>query len=204
MELFDLLRDIGVFGLAMWFIQHLLTKSADRKLETYKTELSHKTREFQLSLDSKMELYKSELNLNNYKSTQVYERQLNVIIELHKKLVKLNREMQEMTSLLKLVAKDAEKEEWERIDKTGKSYNDFMHFYQDNIIFIPAETVTKINSIRNDYWSSFSEYTFGPKYGIKSEYTYEKSKAASERVEKEIQPALEQLIKDFRKLIGSD
>jgi len=93
MEIINLLRDLGIFGLAMWFIQLLLSKSANRKFEAYKTELDSKTREFQATLDSKMELYKAELNLQNYKSTQIYERQLDVIIELHKKLVKLNREM---------------------------------------------------------------------------------------------------------------
>ncbi len=63
MEIFNLLRDLGIFGLAMWFIQLLLSKSADRKFETYKTELDYKTREFQSTLDSKLELYRAELNL---------------------------------------------------------------------------------------------------------------------------------------------
>ncbi len=41
-EILDLLRDLGVFGLAMWFIQMLLSKSADKKVESYKTELNQK------------------------------------------------------------------------------------------------------------------------------------------------------------------
>ena len=76
MEIINLLRDLGIFGLAMWFIQLLLSKSADRKFESYKMELDHKSREFQATLDSKIELYRAELNLQNYKSTQIYERQL--------------------------------------------------------------------------------------------------------------------------------
>lgn len=161
MEIINLIRDLGIFGLAMWFIQLLLTKSADRKFESYKTQLDHKTREFQTTLDSNMELYRAELNFQNYRSTQIYEQQLNVIIDLHKKLTKLNRDMQEMTAFMKPVVKNAEQEETERIKNVGDSYNDFMLFYQDNLIFIPKKTVDQLESVRSDYFNSYMDYTFG-------------------------------------------
>jgi hypothetical protein len=201
-EILHLLRDLGIFGLAMWFIQLLLTKSADRKFETYKVELDHKTREFQATLDSKMDLYRAELNLQNYKSTQVYERQLNVIIDLHKKLTRLNREMQIMTAFLKPVIKDAEQEETDRIKNAGDAYNDFMLFYHENLIFIPKHTVDRLHSLRDDYWSSFNDYSFGWNYGIRDKFTYEQSKEAGVRVKEKIQPAVDQLVTDFRQLIG--
>jgi hypothetical protein len=202
MEIINLLRDIGVFGLAMWFIQLLLSKSADKKFESYKLELDHKTREFQATLDGKLELYRAELNLRNYKSTQVYERQLNVIIDLHKKLTKLNREMQIMTAYMKPVVNDAEREETERIKSAGESYNDFFIYYQDNLIFINKNTVDKLNIIRNEYWSSFNDYTFGRNYNIQDKMTYQKSVEAMNRVKEKIQPAVDQLTADFRELIG--
>lgn len=202
MEILNILRDIGVFGLAMWFIQHILSKSANRKFEAYKIELDHKTREFQSTLDSKLETYRAELNLQNYKSTQIYERQLNVIIDLHKKLVQVSREMQSMTASMKQILKDAEQEETERISNAAEAYNDFMFFYHDNIIFIPNQTAEKLNSIRNDYWESFNDYTFGRNYGIKSKFTFEKSNEAGKRVREQIQPAVDQLVIDFRHLIG--
>jgi hypothetical protein len=202
MGILNLLRDFGIFGLAMWFIQLLLTKSADRKFESYKTEIDHKTREFQVTLDSKMELYKAELNLQNYKSTQIYERQLNAIIDLHKKLIKLNREMQEMTIFMKAIVKDAESEETERIRKAGESYNEFILFYQDNLIFIPKKTVEQLESIRSDYFNSYHDYTFGRSFEKKDQFTYEMSKEAGNRVKEKIQPALNQLLVDFRHLIG--
>lgn len=202
MDIINLLRDLGIFGLAMWFIQLLLSKSANRKFETYKLELDHKAREFQATLDGKMELYKAELNLQNYKSTKVYENQLDVVIELHKKLIKLNREMQIMTAFMKEVIADGEKEEIERINKAGDAYNDFMLFYQDNQIFIPEPTVEKLSSIQNEYWNSMHDYTFGRKLGSSSDFTFEKSKEAGERVREKIQPAVDQLISDFRQLVG--
>lgn len=202
MEIINLLRDLGIFGIAMFFIQLLLSKSANRKFESYKTELEHKTREFQSTLDSKMELYRAELNLQNYKSTQVYEKQLNIIIDLHKKLTKLSREMQTMTAFAKMIIKDEEREETDRIKNAGEAYNDYMLFYQDNLIFIPNNTVEKLNSIRNEFWSSFNDYTFGRSFGVSNKFTYEKAKEAGERVREKIQPAIDQLIIDFRQLIG--
>ena len=202
MEIIELLRDIGVFGLALFFIQLLLTKSANRKFHSYKTELDQKTREFQVSLDSKLELYKAELKLQNYKSTQVYERQLNVIIQLHQKLVKLNRSMEEMTTFLNQVIEDGEKEETERIKAAGKDYNDFMDFFQNNKLFIPQSTTEKLEKIRNEYFNSYNDYTFGRKYGIKSKFTFEKSKKAGDRIKEEVQPATKQIIIDFKDLIG--
>ncbi len=202
MEIINLLRDLGIFGLAMWFIQMLLSKSANRKFEVYKTELDNKTREFQATLDSKIELYKAELNLQNYKSTQIYERQLNVIIDLYKKLKKLNREMQEMTVFIKPVIKDAEQEETDRIKKAGDSYNEFMLFYQDNLLFIPQKTADQLENIRNDYFNSYMDYTLGRQLGINSKFTFEKSKDAGNRIQEKVQPAVNQLIIDFRNLIG--
>ena len=149
-----------------------------------------------------MELFRAELNLQNYKSTQVYERQLNVIIELHKKLIKLTREMQIMTALMKQVINDPEKEEAERIKNAAESYNDFMLFYQDNLIFLPKETVDKLHSVRDDYWNSFNDYTFGRNYSIGDEYTYRLLKEAGNRVREKIQPAVDLLVSDFKQLIG--
>ncbi len=202
MEIIYLLRDVGIFGLAMWFIQHLLTKSANRKIESYKTELDHKTREFQALLDSKIELYKAELNIQNYKSTKIYESQMKVIVELHKKLVTLSKEMQIMTTLLNQVIKDAETEEIERINNAGKAYYDFFNFFHENKIFLPQSINEKIHVISDDYWDSFNDYTFGKNYEFKSSFTYEKSIQASKKIRDQIQPAVDSLISHFRLLIG--
>mgnify|MGYP000038166910 CR=1 FL=1 len=202
MEILNVLKDIGIFGLAMWFIQLLLSKSADRKFETYKTELDHKSREFQATLDSKMELYRAELNLHNYKSTQIYERQLNAVVELHRKLAKLNQAMREMTALMKLIVKDAEQEESDRINKAAEAYNDFLNFYMENQIFIPHETIAKVEKIKSDYFSSYHDYTIARQLRSSTNFSWEKSKEAGERVTEKIQPALDQLLLDFRELIG--
>src|SRR5690554_7557025 len=93
MEIIELLRDLGIFGLFMWFIQMLLSISASRQFEGYKNDLNKTLIEHKTLFDSRLELYKTELNLQNYKATKIYEQQLSIIIELHKKLLILNQEM---------------------------------------------------------------------------------------------------------------
>ena len=202
---FEILRDLGIFGIAAWFLQHLISKSADRKFETYKSELDQKAREFQALLDSKLELYKIELNLQNYKSTKIYEQQLLIIIELHKKLIDLNRSMLEMTGWNEITGmpeEEIQQKENEQIDSTARTYNEFMSFYQDNLIFFPQKTVEKIDYIRTEYFNSFHDYTFGKKFGITSEFTFKQAVEASKKIRDVIQPAIEQLVNDFRNILG--
>lgn len=199
-EILNIFKDIGIFGLAMWFIQHLLSKSADRKLEAYKTELDHQSREFQSTLDGKIELYKAELNLHNYKSTQIYERQLEAIVELYRKLQILHQAMLEMTATIKLIIENANQEEINRIEKATVAYNDFIKFYMENQIFIPHETINKIEKIQKDYFQSYHKYQAIRSVG--GRVSIDEYKTLSDNVSEQIQPALDQLILDFRELIG--
>ncbi len=106
--------------------------------------------------------------------------------------------MQTMTAILKPVVEDADQEETDRINSAGEAYNNFILFFSDNLILIPQQTVDQLNTIKDDYWNSLNDYTFGRNYGIKDKFTFEKSLEAGERVREEIQPALNQLIRDFR------
>ena len=186
MEIINLLRDLGIFGLAMWFIQMLLSKSADRKFEAYKAELDNKTRECQATLDSKMEWYKAELSLQNYKSTHIYEKQLDIITDLHKKLVMLNQDIRAINLC------DEEQ-------KAESSYNEFLQSYCENLIFIPKKTSDLLKNFRYDNFRDFM-LKCGREFG--SHYSSESQNEKIERLNISIQLAIEQLILDFRHLIG--
>lgn len=175
MDIIELLKELGIFGTAMYFIQLMMSKSADRKFEAYKDELGQKTREFQVKLDTKLELYKSELNLRNYKSTKTYEKQLDSILTLNKKLSNLNRDMIAMTAFMKTIVKDAEKEELERINIAANRYNDFIKYFDGHKIFYPPKTVEKIEQIRNDFFTSYLDYTLGHELGFKDKETAQKA-----------------------------
>ncbi len=203
-KIFELLRDLGIFGLAMWFFQLLLTKSADRKFERYKSELDQKTKEFQFFLDSKLETYKIELNLQNYKATKVYEQQLTTIIDLHKKPAILSRKMAIIpVSLMKNITErtdDTEKKEIDTVAEAMTSYDDFLLFYQDNLIFLPQSIVDKINGIIGEYNQNFLSYV--SQRGTKNEITFQQASDSGKKMTNEIKQALGLLTHEFKNLLG--
>jgi len=203
-KIFELLGNLGIFGLAMWFIQLLLSKSADRKFERYKSELDQKTNEFQFFLDSKLETYKNELNLQNYKANKIYEQQLTIIIEIHKKLTILNRKMAIMPIvLMKNITERTEETEKKEIGAVSEAiiaYDEFLSFYQDNLIFIPQNIVDKINGILKDYSQNVLSYI--TKKGTENGITFEQALASAERIPIEIKQALDLLTFEFKSLLG--
>ena len=204
MEIINLLRDLGVFGLFMWFIQMLLSKSASKQFESYKNELNKTLIEHQSIFDNRLELYKTELNLQNYKATKIYEQQLSIIIELHKKLLTLNQEMAVMiiVRMKHLTEKTTESEEKDlgQIAKTGAFYDDFLKFFQQNILFIPQDTANKIDSIIKEYISNILSLI--TKKGTSNDLSFEEVNALIIKLSTEIKEAIEVLKTDFRKLLG--
>jgi hypothetical protein len=204
MEIIQVLRDIGIFGLAMFFFQLLISKSADRKFESYKTELDHKTREFQAVLDSKVESYRADLILQNYKSTHVYERQLNVFISLFEKISNLNIKMMAITAFIQIVPTDvaeAEKEERDALAEIGDLYNELSNYYKKNLIFIPQRTVIKINGLLDEYFDGINSCIVEKSCGTKADFAKMKAKVGK-IVRERIPIALDQLVVDFQSLIG--
>lgn len=203
-KIFELLGNLGIFGLAMWFIQLVLTKSADRKFEKYKSELDQKTNEFQFFLDSKLETYKNELNLQNYKATKIYEQQLTIIIEIHKKLTILNRKMAIMPIvLMKNITERTEETEKKEIGAVSEAiiaYDEFLALYQDNLIFIPQNIVDKISSLLKDYVQNVLSYI--TQKGTANEITFEQALTSAKRMPNEIKQALDLLSFEFKSLLG--
>lgn len=204
MKIIELLRDIGIFGLVMWFIQMLLSKSANRQFESYKNELTNTTIEHQALLDSKLELYKTELNLQNYKTTKIYEQQLSIIIELHKKLLSLNQEMAIMVIyIMKYIAEpssETQANESSQVAKTILLYDSFVKYYQENVLFIPQNTADKIEKISKKYLTDLLNYV--TKKDTSKDFVFNQAKEVSERLTNEIKEAIDQLKVDFRKLLG--
>lgn len=181
-EIFKLLSNLGVFGLGMWFIQMLLSKSADRKFESYK----------------------NELNLQNYKATKVYEQQLTIIIELHKKLTILHRKMVLMPiTLMKNITErtdETEKKELESVADASIAYDAFLLFYQDNLIFMTQNIIDKIYTITSEYNQNFASYF--TKRGTKDEITFEQALDTAQKLSTDINQALGLLTFEFKKQLG--
>src|SRR6218665_476084 len=102
--------------------------------------------------------HQSKSNFQNYRSTKVYDRQINAIIDLHKMLTWLHEDMVDMTLVSRLSwssqeetekeqKERAEKEEIERKTKVIDSYLALQKHYLDNSILLPKETADKVESL---------------------------------------------------------
>jgi hypothetical protein len=212
-DFFAFLTNIGIFGLAAFYIQRIIIHSGNTKLAAYKTELDRKTREmqvdldnrskeFQSSLDSKMETYKAELNFSHYKSTKVYENQLNVIKTTYQLLMVLNDNMIILTAVIKHVPSEGEfqHQQVKESQEAHRAHKEFRDFYVANEIFFTEELVKELDTITAEYIKSYVDYTMHLHFG-KDESTFSKMREASMAVENNIPPILKRLKSEFRKLL---
>lgn len=210
MTWFEVLRDIGVFGVAAFIIQRIIEHSSTKNLEKYKQELDFTIRGYQLTLDTDLERYKSELNLHLTWQTTLYDKRLTIIDEMYKKLVTLDSAMRAMTGM-HLVYEDAEKENQERVDAAQKAFADYNNYFLYNKLYFSKTVSDLLENIRKEYYSANFDF-FEPKRlqsftgGQPSKEGYraavETSQATSKRIQNDIPKILEQLEEEFRKLLG--
>ena|SRR6218665_107317 len=222
MSIVSLLRDLdfnAILSLILvafaWFVQRPIINREKRKYESYKLELDRKyesykrefdskpellkgeldrqAREFQNLLDSKMELCRSELNFHSYKSTKIYDRQLNVMVDLYVMLVKLHRYMLYITRYPTGV-----EEERERRKNADNLLNDFDNHYFNNSILLPKTMADKMESLRAGYLDNYVTYAIG-----NDNKKQEKLDKIHKKIE-DMKPSLDQLAEDFRRFIAAE
>ena len=203
MEWIDLFENVGLFGIASGFITWMLNKSSDRKIELYKAQLELESKNFQLTLDSKLEIHKTELGIQSYKSTKVYEQQLASLVELYKLLSDLNFKMVGLTRTFKQIITDFNTEEQERIKQAAEAGFDFQECYRKNKIFFPKNLTDKIDQIQSEYLTSYNQHVIAYQMGDgDKKFLMDEIKKVNETVSNVIQPMVEEIITDFRILIG--
>lgn len=203
-------RDIGIFGIAAYLIQHIIENSTTKNLEKYKQELDYTIRNYQLTLDTDLERYKSDLNLHLTRQTSLHEKRLTIIDEMYSKLITLDSGMRAMTGMHPIY-EDAEKENKSRIDAAQKAFTDYNNYFLYNKLYFNKQTSDLLENIRKEYFSANFDF-FEPKRlqsfsgGITSSEAYkaavETSRDASKRIQKDIPKILLQLEVEFRKLLG--
>jgi uncharacterized protein Yka (UPF0111/DUF47 family) len=155
-------------------------------------------------LDSKLETYKIELTLQNYKATKVYEQQLNIIIELHRKLTKLNSNMAVISVVLMkdIIEKTEETERKVQDQFAGAiiAYDDLLSFYQNNLIFIPQRIIDIISSILGEYSSNIISYI--KQRGTENDITFQQAHESSQKIIHETKQAIDLLTFEFKSLLG--
>lgn len=201
-EIIHVLKDVGIFGLAMWFIQRVLTKSAERKTEILKVELDQKTKEFQYTLDNKLETYKIDLAFINYKNSKIYERQLDAILELHNQIKHLNSEMVAL-SLYIAKSKFEDNEEiknkiYEKLSHTIKTHDELQKNYINIQLFIPQKIVNLIDNILRNFADNIMNLM------ELNELDKDDILITISKIRKETKQAIDLLSFEFKNLLGVD
>lgn len=202
MEWISLLRDIGVFGLAVWCIQRIIINSANRKFELFKAEIEKDNKKYQSKLDASLESHKTQLNILTLKNIKLHELRLGILAELYEKISVLNMDMKELTVIIKEERGNYEKEEKGRIENAVYSYNDFSKYYEKKKIFFLPTTAELIDELKNHYFDSLRDYTYTKKIKLSDEFNYELLKKSWNKIKDEVPKILVKLESDFRELLG--
>ncbi|WP_207516106.1 hypothetical protein [Longitalea luteola] len=210
MTWFDLLRDIGFFGIAAFIIQRIIEHSSTKNLEKYKQELDFTIRGYQLTLDTDLERYKSELNLHLSRQTSLHEKRLGIIDEMYKKLVHLDSSMRELTKP-QFVIEDAEKEQQERVQKSQEAFIEYNNYFLLNRLYFNKEVSGLLENITKEYISAnmdffelrrLQSFMRGQLSQEQFENAGRKVQDASKRITEDIPQILRTLEEEFRKLLG--
>ncbi|WP_298537031.1 hypothetical protein [uncultured Algibacter sp.] len=198
---------VAIAGMIGYLTKRIIEQILNKDLEKFKTELEAQNQIAKLNFDKEMESYKSDLNLLSSRQSLLHEKRSEIILELYQKLVSLHNSMLDMTARMRNVTgKDQatiQKEELERITKTGELGNDFFNYYQTNKIFFTANICELIEEIQNGLRESHSDYSFKHLWGLPhSEMTHDMAIKANEKVKDEIPKLMSKLENEFRKSIG--
>lgn len=207
----NVLKDLGIFSIAAFFIQRIINSSADRKLERYKQELDLQSRQYQSILDLSVEKFKGEIAIHSSQQNSLHERHLTIIHEMYMHLVELDSAMRNMTALIKPVYNDAEKEDQERIDRAQNAFKKYNNFFLFHKLYFKKDVCHLLEKIRKDYFSANWDY-FEPKRlasftgGKPTQEGYKDAvriaNEASRKVTDEIPKTLDLLEIEFKKILG--
>lgn len=198
---------VSIAGMIGYLTKRIIEQLLNKDLEKFKTNLVSQNQIAKVKFDKEMESYKSELNLISSRQSLLYSKRSEIIIELYQKLVELHNSMLDMTARIRMVTgknqETIQKEEFDRINKTGDLGNGFFKFYQINKIYFTTDICKLIEIIQNKLKESHSDYSFKNIWGLPhSEMTHEKAIRANEKVKDEIPKLMENLENEFRKSIG--
>jgi hypothetical protein len=207
----NIIKDLGIFSIAAFFIQRILDNSANRKLEKYKHELDVAIRQYQSSLDNDLEKFKGDLALQLNVQNSLHEKHVNIIDQMYKYLVELDSAMREMTAAMKPVYEDAEKEDQERVERAQKAFKEYSNYYLFHKLYFKEDVCNLLEIIQKDYWSANYDY-FEPKRlssftnGRPTPAGYREAigiaNAATEKIKVEIPKTLRLLEIEFKRLMG--
>jgi hypothetical protein len=134
-EVLKVLGQIGVFGIAAFWIQKQIDKSANKRLEEYKLTLS----------------------LLQAKGTSLHSKRFEVIETLYGRLVELEFSMKTLTNPVKFTP-DFEKHESDLVEKSNQAFQSYHIFFEKNKIYFSDDTCRMIHEIRDAFYNAIWNY----------------------------------------------
>jgi hypothetical protein len=134
-EVLKLLGQIGIFGIAAYWIQKQIDKAANKRLEEYKSTLS----------------------LLKLKGISLHSKRFEVIENLYGKLVELEFSLHTLTNPVKF-APNFEKHESELVENSNQAFQSYHIFFEKNKIYFSDETCKMIHEIRNAFYNAIWNY----------------------------------------------
>jgi hypothetical protein len=133
-EIVKWLGQLGLFGIASYWIQKSIDNSASKRLEEFK----------------------GTLNLMHSKQTSLHDKRLSVIESMYVKLVDLDYSMRTLTNPLKFdTANDTEVK---LIQSSNEKFQDFNMYFERNKIYFSVKTCDVLNNIREQFYSALWDY----------------------------------------------
>lgn len=207
----NIIKDLGIFSIAAFFVQRILDSSANRKLEKYKHELDVAAKQFQFSLENNLEKFKGDLALHLNIQNSLHEKHVNIIDQMYKHLVELDSAMRDMTAVMKPVYEDAEKENRERIERAHKAFKEYNNYFLFHKLYFKEDVCNLLETIQKDYWSAnydyfepkrLSSFTNGRPTPEGDKEAIRIANAATEKIKVEIPNTLKLLEIEFKRLMG--
>lgn len=212
-DVLQILKDLGIFGFAVWGIQKIISNSSERKFADYKSLIDQQLLSYKNKYDLQIENHRSELKLLNDRLGSLHSERLDIIKKLNDKLVKLNSAMVRLVSIRPV---HPDKNEDKKIEEkiladTQSTYADYNNFILFNKIYFDKPFADKLEQIRKDYFDAQWDF-FEPKrlasMGLTTGTLYidsvKKVKDASIKIKEQIPQLIAEVEDEFRTILGVD
>ena len=186
LEIIKVSGQVGIFAIAIYWIQKLIDNSATKRLEEYKKTLS----------------------LLQSKETTLHSKRYEVIETLYNNLVDLDFSMRTLTNPVKFSPPDFEKYEAELVSKANESFQTYHIFFEKNKIYFSEQTCKLINDIRDAFYQAlwdYNQHKIFKAHGIDDkkliDEAYQNLIKSYKSLKDEIPKLRSELEKEFRKIL---
>lgn len=192
-------------GLLLWLtkswiserLKNSIKNEYDQKLETHKSQLKSQT-------DIEIEKLKSSLSIaaamQSVKFSKLHNDRAEVIAETYSLLKNVYLTMNDY---MKMFEPAGDKPREERREIAVKAHNEFHNYYPQKLIYLPALTAEKLESINKELVLIFNKFTFSVDLQ-QGAGDADKWIKLHEEMNGEMQETLKGLENEFRNLLGDE